>query len=312
MVKEKDDLKKSLLYESDEEMDPHALETVHELLLYMLLTVDKICKKHGIRYFLAGGTLLGAIRHHGFIPWDDDVDIMLLRPDYNRLLRILAKELPEPFFLQTTETEPGYHQAFAKIRLKDTVFATEFSAKFPELHNGVFLDIVAHDHTAATKMGQKLHIFQTLLIRSMVFHKWDDSPIALKGSYSILCKLATGIKNLIPMDFLQKQMFRTILKYRKKQTGWLYDGMGRNLRGGAFPEKWLAESILCDFEGYRLPVPKAYDKYLTWLYGDYRKIKPAGERRNNYNIVQIDFGKYSDFKVNSVFTLENNFNSKKS
>lgn len=275
------------------------LATIHQILLELLLTVDRICRKHKIHYFLAGGTLLGAIRHKGFIPWDDDIDIMLLRPDYDKLLRVLKEELPSNMFLQTTETDPHYHQAFFKIRMNDTIFATEFSAKFPEMHNGFFIDILAHDKTAKSKTGQKLHLFQTLLTRSMVFHKWEDTPISLSGKHAILCSIATGMKKILPMRFLEKRMFRTLQKYNKKETGYLYDGMGRNLRRGAFPEEWLKSAILWDFEGYRLPVPKEYDRYLTWLYGDYMTPVPVGERGISHNIVRMDLGRYSELKVKS-------------
>ena len=93
------------------------LKNVQKILLGYLLDVDRICKKHNIKYFLGGGTLLGAIRHHGFIPWDDDADIMMLREDYNRFLSVAADELPDSLFLQTSDTDKYCHYPFAKIRL---------------------------------------------------------------------------------------------------------------------------------------------------------------------------------------------------
>lgn len=282
------------------------LMTVHQILLGYLLMIDRICKKHGIKYFLGGGTLLGAIRHKGFIPWDDDADVMLLRPDYDRLVQVLKEELPANMFFQVPETDALNHQPFIKIRLDDTVFATKFTANFPDMHNGIFIDILAHDRTAKSIKGQKMHLFQTLLSRSLVFNKWGNTPITLGGSHPFLCKIATFMKNILPMKFLEKRMFHTLQKYKKKETGYLYDGMGRNLRRGAFPEEWLESAVLWDFEGYRLPVPKEYDKYLTWLYGDYMKMIPVSERRTSHSIVWMDLGKYSDFKVKTDLTLENN------
>ncbi len=273
------------------------LTTVHNILLEYLLYIDKICKKHNIKYFLAGGTLLGAVRHHGFIPWDDDADVMMLREDYDRFLEVIKDELPENVFLQLPGTDPLNHQPFIKLRLDDTVFATKFTSKFPEMHNGIFIDILAHDKTSDSRIGQKKHIFMTLLTRSMVFNKWGDTPITLGGRHPFLCRTATFLKNHLPMKFLEKRMFNTLEKYKNKDTDFLYDGMGRNLRRGVFPKKWLDEAVLMDFEGYKLPVPKDYDEYLTWLYGNYMEMVPVSERRTSHSIVWMDLGEYADYRV---------------
>ncbi|SEF55431.1 lipopolysaccharide cholinephosphotransferase [Eubacterium ruminantium] len=269
------------------------LETVHKILLNQILMVDKICRKHDIKYFLAGGTLLGAIRHHGFIPWDDDVDIMMLREDYDRFLTVLHKELPENNFPQTPDTDSLNHQPFLKIRMDDTKFATKFTAKFPKMHNGIFIDILAHDRTASSSLGRKLHIMDTRMIRSLVFNKWGNSDIKFSGNKTV-DGLANIGKKILPMDFLEKNMFKTLERYKGRNTGYLYDGMGRNLSRGAFPEEYLRETLYVDFEGELLPVPKEYDKYLTWLYGDYMKEIPASERHISHSIVWMDLGKYME------------------
>ena len=273
------------------------LTTVHNILLEYLLYIDKICKKHNIKYFLAGGTLLGAVRHHGFIPWDDDADVMMLREDYDRFLEVIKDELPENVFLQIPGTDPLNHQPFIKLRLDDTVFATKFTSKFPEMHNGIFIDILAHDKTSDSRIGQKKHIFMTLLTRSMVFNKWGNTSITLGGRHPVLCRAATFLKNHLPMRFLEKRMFNTLEKYKNKDTDFLYDGMGRNLRRGVFPKKWLDEAVLMDFEGYKFPVPKDYDEYLTWLYGNYMEMVPVSERRTSHSIVWMDLGEYADYRV---------------
>ena len=101
------------------------LKKVQEILLGYLLEIDRICRKYDIRYFLAGGTLLGAIRHHGFIPWDDDADVMMLREDYDRFMQVVQKELPENIFVQVPETEKGNHNPFTKLCLLYTSDAAD-------------------------------------------------------------------------------------------------------------------------------------------------------------------------------------------
>ena len=112
----------------------------------MLLVVDGICKKHGIRYWLCAGTLLGAVRHGGYIPWDDDLDVGLLRKDYQRLMEVLPGELPPTMALQTNDTDKNYFYFFAKLRDRNSLLAEEcpYDEVFKE--RGVFIDIFPFEH----------------------------------------------------------------------------------------------------------------------------------------------------------------------
>ncbi len=275
------------------------LTTVHQILLGYLLEIDRICRKHNIKYFLAGGTLLGAIRHHGFIPWDDDADVMMLREDYDHFLEIVQEELPGNIFLQIPSTEKGNYNAFAKLRINDTMFSTLFTAQFLDMHNGIFFDILAHDKTGNNKLTQKMHLDATMLARTLVFRKWGEMEHENEGRHPLACAVVNRVKKFVPMPFaewLQKKMLRF---YQHRRSRYLYDGMGKNLGRGPFPAEWLDEAVYVDFEGYKLPVPREYDKYLTWLYGDYMQMIPVSERRTSHCIVMTDLGAYSDYKCRS-------------
>ncbi|MBR1692696.1 MAG: LicD family protein [Lachnospiraceae bacterium] len=274
------------------------LAQIHDLLLAYLLEIDRICKKHGIKYFLAGGTLLGAIRHHGFIPWDDDADVMMLRDDYEKFLKIIAQELPPNMKVQTPRTERGNHNVFTKIRIDNTLFATKFTGQFPAMHNGIFIDVVCHDQTANSRWGQRLHLLATLATRSMVFNKWGGTPIDTDGFPKLFVGMGNFAKKHLPMRFLEWLQERTIAFFaRKRNAKYLYDGMGRNLRRGSFPKEWLGDAVYVDFEGCKLPVPREYDRYLTYLYGDYMQMIPVSERRMSHSIVWLDLGEYSGFRL---------------
>ena len=274
------------------------LDTIHNILLGYLLEIDRICRKHDIKYFLAGGTLLGAVRHHGFIPWDDDADVMMLREDYDKFCDIVQNELPDNLFYQVPNTEKVNHHVFSKIRINNTLFATKFTGKFLNMHNGIFIDILAHDNTGNHKLSQKLHIYMTLLTRSLVFNKWGGANIRSGGRHPFLCACANIVKKILPMKMLETFQYQTIKLYKhSRRSEYLYDGMGRNLRRGAFPKEWLSEAVLVDFEGYKLPIPKEYDKYLTYLYGDYNQMLPVSERRTSHDIVLMDLGEYSNYKI---------------
>ncbi len=273
------------------------LDRVQKILLGYLLEIDRICKKHDIKYFLAGGTLLGAIRHHGFIPWDDDADVMMLREDYDKFQRVVQEELPDNIFLQLPHTEKGNYNPFTKLRINNTMFATEFTGHFMDMHNGIFFDVLSHDRTGQHKWSQKLHLMATMLTRSIVFNKWGDTDIKGGGAHPIICKIVDHVKYLIPMPLALWAQNRSLEFFKNRKTEYLYDGMGRNLKRGAFPAKWLDEAVYVDFEGYQFPVPKEYDKYLTYLYGDYMQMIPVSQRRTSHSIVLMDLGAYGDYRL---------------
>lgn len=269
---------------------------LQSILFMMLEDFDTLCRKNHIQYFLGGGTLLGAIRHGGFIPWDDDIDLMMTRENYDRLCSLPSEAFPSHLFLQTCQSDPEYHGDMAKIRLNGTQYITEFSSHFPQMHQGIFIDIFAHDFTANKKISQKIHRFLTAFARSMVFHKWEGSPMQYYDRHKIACKLCTWLIRRIPISYLQA--FREAVYHMFSQNGhlYLYDGMGMHLQHGVFPADWLEEAVLVKFEDHLFPVPKKYDEYLTYSYGNYHKI-PDFKDQKSHKILKIDFGIYDIQKL---------------
>lgn len=272
------------------------LQVIHNILLGYLLEVDRICKKHNIKYFLAGGTLLGAIRHHGFIPWDDDADVMMLREDYERFLDVVQQELPNNVTLQTTKTDPKTHCIFTKLRIDNTLFSTKFTSMFMDMHNGIFFDVLSHDQTANSKIGRKIHLQLTLLTRSLVFNKWHKRSI--NNGHKFQSFVANILKTIFPIKFSEWLQFKCLRFFEKKKDAkYLYDGMGRNVYKGDFPKYYLDEVIEWDFEGHKFPVPKEYDKYLRYLYGDYEQLILPWQRQTSHSIVVMDLGEYGKYNV---------------
>lgn len=272
------------------------LDNIHRILLGYLLDVDRICKKHNIKYFLGGGTLLGAVRHHGFIPWDDDADIMMLREDYDKFLKVAQSELPSALFLQTSYTDRHCHYPFAKIRINNTMYATYYSKSHKGMNNGMAFDIFSHDQTANSSLGRKLHLQFTLLIRSMIFNRWNKRKI--DNGHKVQSFFANILKAITPIpvsEWIQYKMFNMFNK--KKDSKYLYDGMGRNIYKGDFPKYYLDEAIEWDFEGYKFPIPKEYDKYLRYLYGDYEQLILPWQRQTCHDIVVMDLGEYCKFNL---------------
>lgn len=271
------------------------LSLLHETLFKCLGEFDRICRKHGIKYYLGGGTLLGAARHEDIIPWDDDMDVMMLRDDYKRFISVVESEINrEEFFFQSSDTDSEYHSIFTKIRLNGTEFRTRFSSRFGNMHQGIFIDIFVHDKTADIKLLQKLHVFLTLFVRSMVFHKWEGTPMHFYGRLRLLCRLTTLFIRHTDIRTLEKIQERTVTFFDKFPTRSLYDGTGEHLRHGAFPAKWLGRPKYLRFGTREYPVPSDYQKYLEYSYGDYMKLIPASLRKAGHDVVSVDFGKYGD------------------
>lgn len=270
------------------------LNDIQQILLGFLLEVDRICKKHNIKYFLGGGSLLGAVRHKGFIPWDDDADVMMLRKDYDRFLSVLPSELPNYLFAQTQENEKDSHFPFTKLRINNTLLSTEFTSKFPNIHNGIFLDVLAQDYTSNNAFLRKIHMKATASSRWLMLDKWRGTSVKANSRFSSLC--ANILRKIFPLGFLQKVQNKLISLHKNmKNPKYLFDSMGRNVSRGAFPAEWLDEAIWVDFENAKLPIPKEYDKYLKYLYGDYMEMIPVSERHVSHDIKQIDLGEYAGY-----------------
>ena len=269
------------------------LDAIQKMQLAYLLEVDRICKKHRIKYFLGGGTLLGAIRHNGFIPWDDDADIMMLREDYDRFAEVAQQELPAGMTFQSGKTDKNCFYEFNKLRVENTIFATELAKNHTDINVGIAFDIFCHDKTANSRLGQKLHLAATLFTRALVLNKWNHRK-ADNGS-RVQSAVTNFFVRLLPLRFSYFLMNHTISFFkRKKNAKYLYDGMGRNVYNGCFSADILSEVTTHDFEGYQLPVPKKYDEYLTFLYGDYMEKAPLSTRLGCHEILLCDIGKYDN------------------
>jgi lipopolysaccharide cholinephosphotransferase len=267
------------------------LDEIKKLELEMMEEVKRICEKHNIKYFLVGGSLLGAIRHKGFIPWDDDLDFGMLREDYEKFRKVAPDELNPKYSYQSYKTEPNSHYIFDKIRLKDTFFTTKFSDMF-EIENGLFIDILIYDKTAKSPKMQKLHTDTLRRWIRLMNIRWVNKPrknVAYKFS-----KFALPIMRLFPMKLYHK-IFNLMLKwYSHSSSKWAIDGVGQNIERGAFPIEWLEDTIDVEFEDTTFPIPKGYDEYLRHWYGNnYMQLLPISTRNSGHVLKRIDLGSYA-------------------
>lgn len=266
-------------------------EKIHKVSLYLLLTFDRFCKENDLIYFLDSGTALGAVRHGGFIPWDDDVDVGMPRKDYERLLKIGPERLPEDLFIQTVETDPAYKFKFAKLRLKGTIYQEYDSLPFKE--NGFFIDIFPYDQVSCNKGIAKLDV----TISSYMYHiirLWRSSG---ECSTKILRLIQRLIKKIpeSKIEWLDAMWTKYCRKNENKETGCMtpfFWGMSQYKAYIFDTNKMLpVRDIL--FEGHLLKIMRDPDYYLKLAYGDYLTLPPIAKRQGHHFNGMIDFGKYS-------------------
>ncbi len=267
------------------------LKRIQELELVLLKEVDRICKMHHIQYFLVCGSALGAVRHRGFIPWDDDLDIGMLRQDYDKFRKIVPKELKPAYSFHSHISDKECHYIFDKIRLKGTELSTKYSYKHSN-NQGLFIDIFVYDQTSANRCLQKAHIWLLSFLKRLIKYRWGIE-CSVEGKQNAFTRLKHTLVKLFPFS-LYHWLHEAVLKiYRRKiNAKYLIDGVGMNLTKGAFPVELMNELITIEFEGLPVSIPKNYDAYLTWVFGKDYLTPPVLSKRLGHNIMTIDLGGY--------------------
>lgn len=269
--------------------DEEQLTKTHKVLLYMLIAFDKVCRENDLTYFLDSGTALGAVRHKGFIPWDDDADVGMPRKDYDRFLQIAGDILPDNLFLQTRETDPLYNRNAAKLRLKDT-YIHEFGD--PSYgHNGFFIDIFPFDNIPSNKYLARFNIITLGLIYRIIM-SWRRSR---RNATSTGRNIINKIIQIIPESLIECiNGVHTDLcrRYENIDTGFItchYWSMTyMNSKTYIFESSQIFPIKDSIFEGYLFQIPQNADYYLRIMYGDYMKLPPEDERYGRHSITSLE------------------------
>lgn len=272
------------------------LADLQKLLLKTLVDFAMVCDKYGFYYSLCGGTALGAVRHKGFIPWDDDVDVFMIRAEYDRFLEIFDQELGDKYYIQSLETTPEYGISIAKIMVKDTVFRTH---EKPERKDcGVFIDICILENAPNNKLLRTLHGIGCLYFGFCVSCiRFYEDRIVLHELYANVEKKAMKaieIKILIGRLLRFRSLKKWSLKYSKwnalcknEKSHYVVCPTGiKHYFGEIFPRDKYCVTTDIEFEGYTFKIIKEYDWALTRLYGDYMTLPPE-EKREKHFVLEI-------------------------
>ncbi|MBQ2687160.1 MAG: LicD family protein [Clostridia bacterium] len=249
--------------------------------LEILMELDRVCRKHNLRYYIVGGTLIGAVRTGGFIPWDDDIDVSMPREDFDKLLS-LKDEFSENFFLQTHKTEKECYFFYAKLRKNGTYFG-EDKFEHTGIHKGIFMDIFPLDFISDKGIVQKLCFKSFSLINAFICSKKKTSEFLYKNMSLPFIVTFRLIQCILPLPLLYG--LRTLIAKLTKALS--NKRLVASLAGFHGYPKEIAPFELWDegtdieFEGKTVRAPKEYKTLLSHMFGDYMQLPPVEERINH-------------------------------
>ncbi len=258
----------------------------------LLIELDRICKKHNIRYFLIAGTLIGAIRHDGFIPWDDDIDVGLLREDYDRLAKACEEDLDPQYFLHDWNMDPASPHPFYKLKICGTHYPETLAAN-SQMNDCIYIDVFPYDNAPDSKFLRKIHYLKTYIMRKILLLRCNFDLSGERTGRKILYGTLKFLSRIRSLEGWKKTYTRVQRQYNKKTTEKVV-----NL-GGAYSydresvhRVHVEKTIPHTFEGKTFEIPEGYDAFLRNCYGDYMQLPPEEQRVGKHEIVGIDFGNY--------------------
>lgn len=238
------------------------LDEIKNIELDILKYIHKICEENHLVYFMAGGTLLGAVRHKGFIPWDDDIDLLMFREDYEKMIKIINGD-NSIYHMESLESDKEYLSTFAKVT--DTRTRIKFAHKMNDKETGVFVDIFPMDGVGNNYKKSAGYVN----FLSKCYHKFTSRRMRVKNTK-------------VNRFFINK--YARLLEFmakRKNCNSCKYIARVVNMRGECeiMKNKWFKSRVLLEFEGEKFYAPKGYDHYLTRLYGNYMQLPPSTQQR---------------------------------
>lgn len=243
------------------------VKEVQGKILEVMKHIDKLCRDNGIVYYIMGGTALGAVRHGGFIPWDDDLDIFMTPMEYEKFKKVFEAENSILFVLQEWRTTPDYLE-YVKVRMNGTTFIEESFKDRKDLHQGIYVDIMILHKVPENKFIQKLVYYESKFVTlyALLQRNWEPK--------SIRQKLVLKSLKFMPCKLMAQCFYQRIYKYddMKKNFKYCYWITPAKFRSGLFDSSFFTDPVDISFEDTVLLGSKKIKEYLEYRYGDYMKL----------------------------------------
>lgn len=268
-----------------------SVRDVQNKILEVMKYIDDICRKNDIVYYIMGGTALGAIRHGGFIPWDDDLDIFMTPAEYAKFKKAMEADGNEKFILQEWHTVEKYLE-YAKVRKNGTTFIEEAFKDRKDLHQGIYVDIMMLHKVPESNFMQKLVYYESKFVTLYGISQRNWKPKS--GGQ----KLIYGLMKLLPRQLMARVCYKRIYKYDDLKEGfkWCYWITPAKFRSGLFDKCFFEEPVDVPFEDTSLYGSKHIKEYLEYRYGNYMKLPSEEAQRAAVHAMIFDTQKdYTEY-----------------
>lgn len=251
-----------------------SVRQVQDKILETMKFIDTLCRENGIVYYIMGGTALGAVRHGGFIPWDDDLDIFMTPDQYEKFRAVFEARNGERFVLQEWRTTPGYLE-YAKVRMNGTTFIEEVFKDRTDMHHGIYVDIMILHKVPECALIQKLVYLESKFVTLYALSQRNWKPKS-RGQAVVLKSL-----KLLPCKWMAKIAYGHIYRYDDRQDNYKYCYWitPAKFRSGLFDKSFFESPVDVPFEDTVLMGSEKIKEYLAYRYGDYMKL-PSEEQRS--------------------------------
>ena len=274
-------------------MNQQTVKDVQGKILEVMKYIDQVCRKYGIVYYIMGGTALGAVRHGGFIPWDDDLDIFMTPQEYEKFTEAFNEEGSEQFILQEWRTVKNYLE-YAKVRMNGTTFIEESFINRRDLHQGIYVDIMMLHKVPESYLVQKWVYYESKFVTLYALSQRNWKPKS-KGQSIVL-----GLLRVLPRQLIAKLCYRHIYKYdgMTEDFSYCYWITPAKFHQGLFSRDFFEEPVDIPFEDTKLYGSKHIKDYLAYRYGDYMKLPSEAAQKAAVHAMIYDIKKdYTEYLI---------------
>lgn len=272
-------------------MANYNIDELHKHILRIVKAIDTVCDRHSLRYYIWAGTMIGAIRHKGFIPWDDDLDIAMPRPDYNKLVEHAAEWLPQPYELVCTETDSTYPLPFGKVQDASTTLIERMHLRYL---GGIYIDVFPIDGAPEGWLRRKLHFAKYEYYKRLLYLIHRDP---YKHGHGISSWIPLLCRRLYTMQEVQQRIRQLLQRYDYDQCRLVADyDDGSN---GTLLKSTLGTPTPYTFEDTTLKGVADYNTYLSNKYGNYMAVPPPEQQRqHNFHYLDLEHS-YRDYHADN-------------